>query len=55
VPRHIRIGKADIDVQTLGQLTLTVEPLYRKHAYSDSDESVCERCAQGESLLILLR
>jgi hypothetical protein len=51
----MRIGKPDIDVQTLGQLTLMVDPLYWQHAYNDSDESVCERCAQDEFLPIHLR
>lgn len=44
--RRMRIGKPDIDIQTFGQLRLMVGLLYLKHAYNESDESVCERWAQ---------
>jgi transposase, IS5 family len=42
----MRIGKPDIDIQTFGQLRLMVCLLYLKHAYNESDESVCERWTQ---------
>jgi IS5 family transposase len=40
----MRIGKPDIDIQTFGLLCL-------KHAYNESDESVCERWAQDVCVL----